>query len=374
MSKKSPGPAARAAARVNVEVPSIGVKPAPGESRIQEPAEPTVWDPSSESQETAPPADRATPAVDDTGKPAAAPTDEDKAARIRKILNGGGGEEQEEETTETEEEKPKADDKPAEPAKPPSRRDILAGLSAEKQKRVLENQLREERQKREDAERRAEAARRLATEGDILSIAKARGLTTDQAIDLLMNPPAEPRKPAPAAKPEDDTGERLSRLEQREREVIKREALSVLDEVTKDLDIPVVRATTRVAVADSAGRTQVMTGRELVLATAQRLWEADGKPAGDRRKYLAEAAPLVEQQLIDDDKERLEAYASKKNGGAKPASDGKPAPKPAPKKPPVPSVGTRSGGATEKHEPPALPDDPDERREAIKRRFGFTGG
>jgi len=370
MAKRSPGPAAKAAARVNMPSDNSGVKPGPGEARIQEPTV-TEWNPMEESQEAPP--DDTKPPIDDAGKYAPPANAAEKEARIRKALFGdteaADGDEAKDDT-EQPDDKPAADAKP-EPSKPPTRGDMMANLRAEREKRTLENQLKEERAARKAAEERAEAARKLATEGDILSIAKARGLTTDQAIDLLMNPPAEPTKPTAPAKPADDTNERLSRLEQREREVIRREALSVLDEETKELDIPVVRATTRVAVADGSGGTRVMSGRELVLATAQRLWEADGKPEGDRRKYFKEAAPLVEEQLIADDKDRLEAYARKVGG--KPSGEAKPAAaKPVAKKPPVPSVGSRSGGgAAEKQEAPPLPDDPDERRQAIKRRLGW---
>jgi len=345
---------------------SGNVKAEPGESRIQEPTV-TEWDPhASDLQEK--PDDRTVPAIDDAqvGRPQATPpADEaDKQARIRKLLSNDAPDEEPAEDPAPAAEQPKP---VAEPAKPPARRDILANLGAEKQKRQLEQQLKAERERADKAEKDRDEASKLLKDGDLLSFAKARGLTTDQAIDMLMNPPAEPAKPPPAPAA-DQTNERLSRLEQRERDLLQREAMARLEEETKELDIPVTRATSRVAVTDNKGGSRIMSGRELVLATAQRLWEADGRPAGKQREYIKEAAPLVEQQLIDDDKDRFEAYA-KKTGGGTPAA----APKPAPaKKPAVPSVGSRSGGSSPKQEVPELPDDPDERRLAIKQRLGWS--
>lgn len=363
MAKRS-ATARSAPTRMNVHVDNGHVKAEPGEARIQEPTV-TEWDPMEGAVET-PPEDKTVPKPDDDAPPARteAPKDDaDKQARIRKLLANEPEADAEPEDKPAAEEKPRAD----EPAKPTSRRDILANLSAERAKRQLEQQLKDERAAREKAERDRDEATKLLKDGDLLSFARARGLTTDQAIDLLMNPTAE--QPKPAAPAVDPINERLTRLEQRERDLLQREALARLEEETKELDIPVTRATSRVAVADGRGGTRVMSGRELVLATAQRLWEADGKPEGKQREYIKEAAPLVEEQLIADDKERFEAYAKK--NGIKPAAAADKEKPAASKKPPVPSVGSRSGGATAKVEAPELPDDPDERRQAIKRRMGW---
>lgn len=366
MAKRS-ATARSAPSRMNVQVDNGHVKTEPGEARIQEPSV-TEWDPTGDpTKEAAPPEDKRVPGAHDTTTPARteAPKDDaDKQERIRKLLSNETPAAEETET----EEKPAETEKPAaEPTKPTSRRDILANLGAERAKRSLEQQLKTEREARAEAERRADDATKMLKDGDLLSFARARGLTSDQAIDLLMNPKAEaakPEKPTPAA--DTQTNDRLTRLEQRERDLQRREALSVVEEETKELDIPVTRATSRVAVADENGRTRTMSGRDLIMETAQRLWESDGKPAGDRRKYIKEAAPLVEEQLIADDKDRFEAYAKRGTVAAKP--EAKPA---TTKKPAVPSVGSRSGGSTAKVETPELPEDPDERRLAIKRRLGW---
>jgi hypothetical protein len=113
-----------------------------------------------------------------------------------------------------------------------------------------------------------------------------------------------------------------------------------------------------------------MSGRELVLQTAQRLWERDGKPDGDRRKYIAKAAPLVEQQLVDDQKDAFEAYASKVAGRTPAAAAAPPKPRKAP-----PSLGRNTGGGGAA--PAAslkLSDDIDERQQQIKARLGLRGG
>jgi len=353
-----------------------GVRLKPGESRLQDPTEETWNDLSNEGS---PPPDN-NQVVDDDEAPEAARTDDEKQDKIRTLLGrqfsgkevaddaaavvdginarteevaGGAAA-----ATEDEEE----EEAPAN--EPPTRRDLMDRVDAEQRRLALEKQLGTERRAREQAE--------AQLKGGLLAVAKAQGLTKDQAIDALLSAddaaPA-PAAPAPAAT-DPGVNDRLTRLEQRERDINRREALGVVDEVTKELDIPVVRATSRVTVSEDGGRTTVMSGRELVLQTAQRLWERDGKPDGDRRKYIAKAAPLVEQQLVDDQKEAFEAYAAKVAGGKAPA----PTPTPKPRKAP-PSLGRNTGGGGAA--PAAslkLSDDIDERQQQIKARLGLHGG
>jgi len=354
-----------------------GVRPAPGESRLQDPTV-TDWnDLANPSEFGEQPPDGVIPDEDHEERQAAQSAEE-KEQKIRALLGrqlghtdddgagAAGATDDGGETTETTEGgETETEEEPAAAAsgadeKPPSRRDLMASVDAEQKRLTLERELGNERQARRAAEE--------ALKGGLLAAAKRQGLTKDQAIDLLLSDPNEGTTPAPAANTPDPVNERLTRLEQREREVNKREALEVVETVTKDLDIPVVRATARVSVPGADGRTVVMSGRELVLQTAQRLWENAGKPAGDRKAFIAEAAPLVEAQLIDEQKEAFEAYAKKNGGGSSSAS---PTPKPKPK-PTAPALGRRSPGPGAR---PAkemkLPDDPDERRNAIKARFNF---
>ncbi len=348
-----------------------GVRLKPGESRLQDPSESTWNDLSNEGS---PPPDN-NQVVDDAEAPEAARTEDDKQDKIRALLGrqfsgkevtdgaapvvagaAPAATEDEEEETET----PAADE-------PPTRRDLMDRVDAEQRRLTLEKQLGTERRAREQAE--------AQLKGGLLAVAKAQGLTKDQAIDALLSANDDgataPAAAAPAASTDPAVNDRLTRLEQRERDINKREALSVVEEVTKDLDIPVVRATSRVTVSEDGGRTTVMSGRELVLQTAQRLWERAGKPDGDRRQFITKAAPLVEQQLVEDQKDAFEAYASKVNGGKAPAAAATP---PKTRKAP-PSLGRSTGGGGAA--PAAslkLSDDADERSQQIKARLGLRGG
>jgi len=362
-----------------------GVRLKPGESRLQDPSESTWNDLSNEGS---PPPDN-NQVVDDDEAPEVARTEDEKQDKIRTLLGrqfsgkevaddaaavvdginarteevagGAAATEDEEEETET----PAADE-------PPTRRDLMDRVDAEQRRLTLEKQLGTERRAREQAE--------AQLKGGLLAVAKAQGLTKDQAIDALLSANddgAAPVAAAPAPSTDPAVNDRLTRLEQRERDINKREALSVVEEVTKELDIPVTRATSRVTVTDETRRgndgkalTTVMSGRELVLQTAQRLWERAGKPDGDRRQFITKAAPLVEQQLVDDQKDAFEAYASKV-AGKTPAAAGTP---PKPRKAP-PSLGRNTGGGGAA--PAAslkLSDDIDERQQQIKARLGLRGG
>jgi len=234
-------------------------------------------------------------------------------------------------------------------------------VAAERAKLDIERQLGEERRKRQEAE--------AALSGDLLSIARAKGITRDQALDLLMADPATlPDKPPEKPSTDPALNDRVAKLEQREAEINRREAMTIVERLTEKMDIPVVRATRRVTVESSDGKTEVMSGLELVHATARRLWEQDGSPAGQQHAYVAKAAPLVEEQLIEDQRGVLEAYAAKRGAPAAAATP--------PKKPtPAPSVGKRTGGAAPRAgSNEALPAnlEAEERREAVKARFGWT--
>lgn len=348
-----------------------GVRPAPGESRLQDPSE-TPWNDLASAKDfgETPPDGDDTP-TDEIEERQVAQSAAEKQDKIRTMLGrqfSGGAEPGEgtpaveavtEEAPATEEEQ--ATEVPA-AEEPPSRRTLMASVDAEQKRLGLERELGNERKARKQAEE--------ALKGGLGEIARRQGLTKDQALELILSDPnadAAPTKPATTTDP--GVNDRLTRLEQRERDVNKREALGVVDEVTKELSIPVTRATARVTVTDEKGRTEVMSGRELVLRTAQRLHELDGSPSGvDRRTYITKAAAKVEAQLIDDQKDAFEAYAQSK--GAAPAAAAPPAkPRAAP-----PSLGRRAAGpgATPAGAGGAkLPEDPDERRTAIKARFGL---
>lgn len=319
-----------------------GVKPLPGEPRLQDPTV-TEWNDLGGAAE-APPGNGQV--VDEVPQ-----NDDAKQDQIRVLLNRQLA------TDET----PPAEDAPAEPAAAapapaaaPTRRERLDGLDAkvegEKQRLALERQLGEERKRREAAE---------AAAADPIAAARARGMTVDQILDLALAEPGEKPPAAPAIPAEVD--KRLTAIEQRERDLQRREALGVVESLTKDLDIPVVRATNRVTVTDGQGGSRVMSGRELVLETAKRLWEQEGSPAGQQHAYIAKAAPLVEEQLVEDQRPAFEAYASKRGAKVDP-----------PKPTVPPTLGRRTGGsAPNAPAAPTLPEDDHERREAIKRRMGW---
>jgi len=251
-------------------------------------------------------------------------------------------------------------------AEPPSRKERIAGidgkLAAEKSRLATERALAEERQKRKELEATLQGT-------DVLAFARARGMTKDQAIDALLDANDTAAAAGHAAPdPMKAINDRVANLEAREREVTRREAQSIVERVTSDMDIPVTRATKRVAVQGEDGRTEMMSGLELVTATARRLWEQAGSPDGGVASFLKEAAEKVEDTLINDQREVLEAYAAKKTAGGK-------APPAAPKRPAPPAVGRRTGaggGPSTAPEPIKLSDDQDERQRQIKARFGWT--
>lgn len=333
---------------------SNGVRPLPGESRRQDPTE-SVWN-DLQSDTGGPPTTEGAPVVDE-GK-----VEGDKEQQIRALLNKQLVKDEPAEGETAEEPETKTDEpvktEVTEPAKP-TRRDMLGNLDAEKQKRKLERELKEERAARQTAE--------AALKGDLLAVARAKGLTKDQALNAILEAPDS--TPAAAIAAADPINERLSRLEQRERDLNQRQALEVVETLTKDLDIPLVRASARIAVQDDKGVTRYLSGRELVLETAQQLWlddgeprDAQGRPTG-QTEYIRRAAAAAEEQLYEDDRPRFEAVIAKK---AK-------APAAAPvKKEAAPAVGRRTGGAGPKVSAgDGLPEDVDERRMAIKARMGW---
>jgi hypothetical protein len=332
-----------------------GVKANPGESRLL-PATETPWNDLASTGETPPDNNQV---VEET------PPDEGKEEQIRALLNRQFKEEPEEKppaaTPAAAAPAVPADEKPPAAAPPATRKDILGALASEKARLKLEGQLRDERAKRTAAEQAV---------ADPIAAARARGMTTEQILDLALG--EKPAPPAHVAPPATEADKRLTRLEQERAQEKRTAALGVVDALTKDLDIPVVRATQRVTVTDGQGGSVVMSGKELVLETAKRLWEDDGSPDGQNHLYVAKAAQAVEAQLIEDQKDAFEAYAAKRGApaGGAPAAD--PAPTPKPKADAPPALGRRTGGAGV--QPAAavkLPDDEDERHTAIKARFGW---
>ncbi len=329
-----------------------GVKAGPGESRLLE-SSVTEWNDLAATGEVPPDNNQV---IEDT-KP-----DDEKQEQIRALLNRQlHTEDKPDEPAPAAAAAPAAapvEEKPPVPAEPPAtRKDIFGALASEKARLKLEGELREERKARKAAEDAV---------ADPIAAARKRGLTTEQILDLALGTKDAPAAPAaPAIPPEVD--KRLSAIEQREANLRQQQALQVVDSLTKELDIPVVRATQRVTVTDGNGGQTVMSGKELVLETAKRLWEMDGSPEGQNHHYIAKAAPLVEAQLIEDQKPAFEAYAAKRGA---PAGGAAPVAKPKPEAPPA--LGRRTGGAGA--QPAAalkLPDDEDERHTAIKARFGW---
>ncbi len=342
-----------------------GVRPTPGESRIQAPDEST-WNDLADSEER--------PMSNNKDMKEVA-TGEDKESKIRALLRRPASEVTAAEVAEaadgsTEEvteatEEPGTTEEPAEVAEtPPARREMFDKVDAEAKRVSLERQLRE-----------ANAARKAAEDaiktGDLASIMKARGITKDQAIDLILSDPNATAAPAATVDPIDA---RLTKIEERERAAMRREAVVVVGEHTKDLKIPVTRATKAVTVVDGDGRQRIMSGMELIVATAQRLHQMDGSPPHRApNSYLKEAALATEQQLIADQKEAFEAYAEEHRGAPKPTpgEGGAPKPRTTSKAPPTGLGRTGGGTGATKKDDIRLPEDQDDRQKAIKARFGW---
>ena len=285
-------------------------------------------------------------------------SEQSKAEQIMMALRGDGStEEYALAGTKVEkvgEEKPdapaKVEAKTEEEKPAPTRKDLLANIGAEKRARALETQLAAER-----------AKNKTLTEGSIADAMKARGLTREQAMERLVleatTPVAvdpDPERTALRARVEE-----LSRVAARAEDA---EVAKVVAEHIAEVDVPMVKASKRVAVPQDNGTAVYKSTHDVIAELAEQLWIDEGKPPAsekNRRDYIAPAAKLLEQALNEEFGPLLAAKAGK----AEPA-------KAAPART-VPAVGKRGGPPR-----PATSSDPyaqlDEysRREAIKRDFG----
>lgn len=266
--------------------------------------------------------------------------------------------------TEEAEKEPAAEEPPAEEAKPeppkPSRKDLMANIASEKQRLGLEQTLKTERAERERLEK-------LVKSGSALQLLQARGMSREAALqELLENPEVAEDATPPEKNPEvEELKTKVSQMEADNAAKAMKSALAYTESATKDLDVPLVRAAKKIPVPTDNGGVRMVSGHQLVMETAYAL----SREAGDADNpaiYLKQAAELVEEQLAEEHKELLEAYEAKR--GKKPAEK-----EPEEKKQAAPpALGKRMTGGTNKVVPGGgLPRDADERRQAVKERFGW---
>jgi hypothetical protein len=193
-----------------------------------------------------------------------------------------------EETTE-----PKA----AKPTNSERRRETLRALESEQKARKLEEALKTEQGERSKATAEAAKLRAAIKEGTLGDLLQERGMSAEEALEALLigGDKAKPSKPAP--KPEEAAIEELraelkalkderaadrKALEDSQKENgvrAEKEAIAAIQDMTKELDLPVTRA--------------VDNGHQLILATAHQMWLNEGK-TGQIADYVPDAAKAAE--------------------------------------------------------------------------------
>lgn len=250
-----------------------------------------------------------------------------------------------------------------------SRKEMLSNLAAEKQRRQLENTLREERQKRAQIEQ-------TLTKGSIREFAKARGMTKEQAMDeLLMSldglDDAPTETPAtPTVDPEVKVIKaKLEAMEAKEQAAQDQQLTSLVEAHTVNLDVPFLKAAKEVTLQDANGNPIKVPTRTAILTHAENLWKEAGSPQDQaaRLSFLSKAAEEIDAALEEEHRPVLEAFQKRKAKAAPATTE---APKLV-KKANVPAVGRKSGGGAAKPSDSELSMDFDERRAQIAARFGF---
>lgn len=210
------------------------------------------------------------------------------------------------------------------PAKPPTagekRAALFDKLEAQRQKLQLETAL-----KAKDTEHAQLLERFTALEGSLKGanlgkLLELAGVSEDDALEALMrkDPAALARAPK-GDKPQEDPRlaelvatvkalkEKLDGYERQGTESKVAQALAQVEEMSKDIDIPVTRA--------------VENGFELVLRTAHELWQASGQ-AGKVGDYVPDAAARAEAYFREK-RPALAALADQARGGRpKPKDEG----------------------------------------------------
>lgn len=352
---------------------------------------------------------------DNNGEVVAAPVprapDEARDAKIRRLLRGEPDDAAKPaETAKTDvvpTETAKPDAKPAEEAKveedggekpatapakvepkPSSRRDLLANLEAERQKRETEAALATSRQRIAELEaalRSKDEEVKAAATADLYKIARARGLTREQALEAIIAAEEGDAPPVvPAAKPEKPAEDpvvaelrrKVEQMEARDREAQAIQAYANVAKAIEPVDAPVLKSvrTISMPMTDAAGNNivQQMTKEAAVLTLAESMWRGDGEPkAANKNDYLVRAAEVLNEAI-----EAGEVAASRDHragsAAAKAPTKATAAAAATETEDAVAAVGTRmGGGGAPKSAGDGLPKDEHDRRAEIKRRFNL---
>jgi len=262
----------------------------------------------------------------------------------------------------------------------PTRRDILANVKAEREKRTLEASLKAANDRAKAAEDRAAAVDGSLKTKSLLKLAMERGLTREQAVEALVLA-EEDEVDAPAAQPaklDPVVAELKAKIEQMEQRDAQQQAAQanagarlVVAETLRALDdVPLVMAAKTVTLHLSDGSIRHRPTSDAILEIAAQNWRADGSPADvDRKSYLAPAAAELEEKLRTDyglTPEAYEAMKTKKAADVATEVDVKEV------KPRVPALGKRmTPSSAPKDQSNGLSLDRDERDQQIKARFGL---
>jgi len=256
-------------------------------------------------------------------KPAAGEsTEANKAAQVMEILRSKRPDDAPTDAPAT----PEAAEATAEPeaAAPASRKDALKALELEKRHRKLEKELK-------DTKDRLSVTERAFKEGKLAEIIKSRGLTPEQAVLEVLGEGSE----APAADPDKVTEleKRLDALQAEKQAVAmaqqEAQISAVVKSVLEPLDLPLTKASKRIAVPQADGSARFLPPDKVVAQVAEQMWIDAGSPEGEQMNYLALAATNVEAMLAEEHAGIIEHVR-----GGKPA--------PAPRAPAVPALGKRA--------------------------------
>lgn len=332
--------------------------------------------------------------------------DEARDAKIARLLRGEPADTEkpaetatsEAKAESTTEEKPAAEAKdddsvktPVVKAEPPKvgRRDLLANLEAERKKRETEAELGNSRTKIAELEAALKSKDdevKAAATADLYKIARARGLTREQALEAIIaaeegdDTPVTPTAAKAETKAEDPTiaelRAKVAKMEARDQEAQAIQAYATVTKVIEPLEAPTLKAVKTISMpmsdANGASIVQQMTKEAAVLTLAESMWNGDGKPtAANKNDYLVRAAEVLNEAI-----ESGEIAASVDRRSAVPPvkSTAKSVATAEVEEDAVPAVGTRmGGGGAPKSAGDGLPKDEHERKAEIKRRFGLRG-
>ena len=243
---------------------------------------------------------------------------------------------------------------------PERRKQILESLDREKNRVTIESRVAEEQKRAEKAEAALAEFEKSPLGKKLATIAKQHGMSMDDLKDKLLIGAddvldKEPAAPAAPAKDPEVAGLLKWKADREASEAAAHQASAIqgIREALTDTDLPLIEA---------------FDAYDRVMVIGHSAWVAEGKK-GSPFDYVPDAAAIVEEQLkTEKPAAARRLYAAAADGEA---VETPPAAAAAPPRAARPAMGRRAV-ARPGTKPPALPDDPYERDQAILKRYGWT--